>query len=88
MTNQRDGSMSKDLIDFSDQKVRELFLKSGFNVDVPSEVDAFARFIRASFVEYDNQTRTRDTRRMVLISLGVGLTTTLVPIILKLLKVI
>lgn len=71
-----------------DVELRAMMNRAGFNVVVTGDVDAFAKFMRFMYADYEQQTRSRDTRRTVLIALGVGLTTTLIPLILKFLKVI
>lgn len=75
-------------IEMSDAKVRDLLLKAGFDVTIHDDVAMFARFIRFMFADYESQTRSRDTFRMFLIALGTGTIVALIPVALKLLKVL
>lgn len=74
--------------DIKDAKIRDMLMKSGFNVLVIDDVNAFSKFMRAMFLDYEQQQRGRDTKRTVFIALGVGLTTTLLPLLLHFLKVL
>lgn len=74
--------------DLCDKKAREMFMKAGFNVLVNGDVDAFGRLIRALYVDHEQQQRRNDTKRTIYIALGVGLTTTLFPLLLHYFKVL
>jgi hypothetical protein len=57
-------------------------------VESDEDVNTFSRFIRSLFTDREKEQRAGDAWRTGWIALGVGLATTLIPIILHMLKVI
>lgn len=73
--------------ELSDDRVRAMFLRAGFNVLVTEDVNAFAKLMQSLFLEYEQHQRRRDTKRTVYIAVGVAAFTTALPILLHYLKV-
>lgn len=71
----------------SDEKVRNMLVKAGFDATLNDDVASFARFMRFMFAEYEARTRLKDTKRTFLIAVSTAMVVAAIPIILKLLKV-